>query len=262
MEIHKGADEWLGRSDYAETFYLRAKGNLPEMESSKAVAGLLTDKIYEGDSLLDVGCGAGHYLRSLLKRIKVPFAYTGVDATSNFIEKGLAAWQDQPQISFQLGDIYDLPFSNMEFDIVMCNNVLLHLPSIVKPIRELLRVARRYVLVRTLIGERSFRVQEVYSKANWPFSEVSEEDEFDESGEPVSFGYENIYAKGYFESVIRRANPRANIEFIPDTFFDAEAINRSAETEGLPNATRVINGMQVLGYIITPWTLVLIRLPE
>ncbi|MCH7776081.1 MAG: class I SAM-dependent methyltransferase [Gemmatimonadetes bacterium] len=258
----KGSDEWVKRKDYAETFYKRASGALPEMESSKAVANLLAGSMRANDSILDVGCGAGHYLRSMLQRIKVPFKYTGVDATSDFIDAAHRAWKDQPGAVFRLGDVYDLPFRDGQFDIVMCNNVLLHLPSVGKPVRELVRVSKRLVLIRTLIGERSYRVQEVYSKDNWPFSDVSVENEFGENGEPISFGFENIYSKGYFEALVRRANPDVKIDFVQDTSFDAETINRSADSEGLPNPTRVINGMQVFGYIILPWHFVFIRLPE
>ena len=256
----KGSDEWQGRTDYADTFSKRAAGLLPEMESSKAAAMLLEKEIVAGDSILDVGCGAGHYLRSLRGKIKVNFRYTGVDTTEDFIDAAKQVWELDSQSSFQVGSIYELPFQDNEFDVVMCNNVLLHLPSIVKPIAELTRVARRLVLIRTLIGDRSFRVQEVFSKDTWPFSSVPIEEEFDDSGEPTSFGYENIYSRGYFESVFRRASPKADIKIIEDTFFDADAINHSAETEGLPNATRVINGMQSLGYILTPWCFVLVRL--
>ncbi len=258
----KGKDEWQHRHDYAETFFKRAIGELPEMESAKAAANLLADEIHVNDSVLDVGCGAGHYLRSLLERVEVPFIYTGTDATSGFISAAKRAWANNSKASFRVGDILELPFGNQEFDVVMCNNVLLHLPSIVKPIHELIRVARRFVLIRTLIGTKSFRVQEVYSKDTWPFSEVPTADEFDEAGEPVSFGYENIYSRGYFKALVQRASPEAQFEFILDTFFDADAINRSAETEGLASPTRVVDGMQVSAYIITPWHFVLIRLPN
>ena len=77
----------------------------------------------------------------------------------------------------------------------------------------------------------------------------------------MSFGYENIYSKGYFEAILRRASPDARLQFVQDTFFDGDAINRSAETEGLASPTRVVDGMQVYGYVITPWHFVLIRLP-
>jgi len=256
----KGSDEWVDRNDYAETFFKRAKGELPEMESSKAAAQLLAEVLKDGDQLLDVGCGAGHYLRSLSNHVDVSFDYTGVDATPAFVAKAKEAWEGRPNTRFQEGNIYDLPFDDGAFDVVMCNNVLLHLPSIVKPIQELLRVARRYVLIRTLIGNRSFKVQEVYSDATWPFSKVPVDQEFDDDGEPTSYGYENIYSEPYFRSVIARTKPQAKVNIFLDTNFDADAINRSADTEGLPNATRVIDGMQTLGYVITPWSFAQIQL--
>lgn len=255
----KGSDEWRGRSDYADTFAKRAAGELPEMESSKAAANILQKEIVAGDSILDVGCGAGHYLRSLQGRIKVDFQYTGVDYTKEFVDAAKKVWEQDSKSSFHVGSIYDLPFKDNEFDVVMCNNVVLHLPSIVKPIAELSRVARRFILIRTLIGDKSFRVQEVFSKDTWPFSSVPTKQEFDDSGEPVSFGFHNIYSRGYFESVVHRTDPNADIELIEDTFFDPDALNKSADFEGLPNATRHINGMQVFGYLLTPWYFAKIR---
>ncbi len=50
---------------YGDLFFDRATGKLPEMESSKAAAARITALAKSGDSLLDVGCGAGHYYRSI-----------------------------------------------------------------------------------------------------------------------------------------------------------------------------------------------------
>lgn len=263
MIVHKGNREWPRRTEYAETMYRRATGELPEMESSKAAGTILAPELQAGDSVLDVGCGAGHYLRSLRERIRTPFSYTGVDATALFIERAKRAWGSDSQVSFLVGDVFALRFADGEFDVVMCNNVLHNLPSIVGPVHELVRVARRLVLLRTLIGERSFRIQEVYSAATHPSCEVPVEREFADDGEPVSFGYQNIYSKRYIYGVLRRAAPASTIEFLEDRFFDGDAINRSAESEGLPNPTRVIDGRQVFGdHIIQPWWFVVVRLPQ
>src|SRR5438876_5752222 len=154
MEKHREAwkDGWRNRSDYAATFYKRATGELPEMECSKAAAELLKSHARSGDKILDVGCGGGHYLRSFRRLLEVHFSYTGLDATPAFLEIAEQAWAGSKDVAFQLGDIYALPFKDDEFDIVVCNDVLYHLPSIVKPVSELLRVARRFVQLRTLIG--------------------------------------------------------------------------------------------------------------
>lgn len=255
-------DGWRNRDDYAEVFYRRSVGQLPEMESSKAAAALLRDRVRAGDAVLDVGCGGGHYLRSLRRLVPVPFTYTGVDATPDFLEVARRAWQDAPDVTFLQGDVFVLPFEDGQFDVVMANNVLYHLPSIVRPVAELLRVARRLVLARTLIGVRSFRVQEVFSSAFFPGSDVDPADEFTDEGEPRSFAYLNIYSRAYFGAVVRRADPTAAVEYVEDTFYDAGAIERSAGGEWQnPNPTRILGGRQVIGDIVMPYHFVLITRP-
>ena len=78
---------WDNDKQYGDLFYKRAIGELPEMESSKALAKLASTFICENDKILDVGCGAGHYLRSLDKHIDVNFSYVGIDQTEYYIEK-------------------------------------------------------------------------------------------------------------------------------------------------------------------------------
>jgi ubiquinone/menaquinone biosynthesis C-methylase UbiE len=252
-------DGWRNRDDYADVFYKRSVGGLPEMECSKAAAALVRDRVRGEDSVLDVGCGGGHYLRSLRRLVSARFRYTGVDATPDFLEVARRAWKDEPGVIFREADVYDLPFADAEFDVVMCNNLLYHLPSLVKPLSELVRVARRLVLLRTLIGERSFRVQEVYSSAFFHGSDVSPENEFTDDGEPRSFAHLNIYSRRYFDAVVKRIAPATTAEYIEDNFFDPAAIEHSGTGEWEnPNPTRIVEGRQAIGYIIMPYHFVLI----
>jgi ubiquinone/menaquinone biosynthesis C-methylase UbiE len=224
------------------------------MECSKAVATILTSYVRGDDKILDVGCGGGHYLRSLRRILQVPFKYTGVDRTPEFLEVAHRAWGGYSDVSFHQADIYSLPFQDNEFDIVICNDLLYHLPSVVKPVSELIRVARRLVMARTLVGARSFRVQEVYSSQFWPGAEdVDPSEEFTDEGEPRSFVYLNTYSKDYLTAIIRRSVPSAHIEYVPDTFFDPGAIERSVSEWKNPNPTRIIGGHQVIGQIIVPY---------
>jgi SAM-dependent methyltransferase len=253
-------DGWRNRSDYAETFYKRALGELPEMECSKAAAELLKPHVRPGDKILDVGCGGGHYLRSFRRVIQIPFSYTGLDATPDFLAVGQKVWAGTNDVAFQPGDIYEMPFRDAEFDIVLCNDVLYHLPSIVRPVSELLRVARKFVQVRTLIGTRSFRIQEVYSSRFFPGAQdIDPSEEFADNGEPRSFAYLNIHSKDYFTSVIRRSCPGAGLEYIKDIFFDPKAIERSSTEWDNPNPTSILDGQQVIGYVIMPYHFVQIR---
>ena len=59
-------DRW---PEYGEVLYRRATGTEDEMESSKALARMLTPFYAPGMKVLDTGCGAGHYLASLRKRL-------------------------------------------------------------------------------------------------------------------------------------------------------------------------------------------------
>jgi ubiquinone/menaquinone biosynthesis C-methylase UbiE len=263
MVLDPGNREWDKRRDYAETMLGRANGALPEMECSKALASMLVPEVAAGDRVADIGCGAGHYLRSLRERIRVDFGYTGVEPIRLFLSAARVAWRHDQRVRLVQGSIFTLPFRDRCFDIVLCSNVLQNLPSIEGALGEILRVARRLAIIRALVGSESFRIQEVYSQENWPFSDIRPGEEFDEEGEPRSFGYQNIYSKSYVDAVVRRVSPGAEVEFIEDRAFDPQAINRSAESEGLPVTTRALNGFQVFGnYILQPWAFIVVRFPR
>lgn len=252
--------EYESNENLAEVFFKRATGQLPEMECSKAIAGIVAEGIKSGDSILDVGCGVGHYLRSFKRLVSVPFSYVGIDYFPIFLSKAKEAWKNEPDVCFRQGSIFELPAADKEFDIVVCSNLFMHLPSIVKPVSELIRVGKRKIIIRTMIGERSFRIQEVYNSKWWPYTDVSANDEFKDNGCPRAYSFENIYSQDYFTSVIQRFIPRARIEYRQDNQFVAQNIQQSAETEGSVNATRIIDGKQVFGYIILPYHFVLVDL--
>jgi len=232
--------------DYGRTFFDRAIGHLPEMESSKATAARLRDRVRGGDRILDVACGAGHYLRSLRSRIDVPFSYTGLDGAHRYASLGREAFAEDLAASFVVGNAFHLPFPDAAFDIVMCNNALLHLPSIDQPVSELLRVARRFVLVRTLVGHRSFRVQDV----------VTQDQEFVD-GEPRDFHWYNIYSESHVRALLGRDERVASVRVELDREYDSARIAANAEEQrGAPDATGLLAGWQVNGYLLLPWSFV------
>lgn len=237
--------------EYGRVFYARATGALPEMESAKAAARRVRARIRAGDSVLDVACGAGHYLRTLRSQVDVDFSYTGLDGSPRYMALAKQAFAADPAASFTAGDAFRLPFPARSFDVVMCNNVLLHLPSIEKPIAELVRVARRFVLVRTLVGDRSFRVQDVQGA----------DDEFDDVGEPRSFHWYNIYSRSYVQRVFRASSRVAAVAIEEDRDFDPARI--AANTDEQPratDATSLLEGWQVNGYLLLPWSFVEVEL--
>ena len=245
-------DEYEKNTGDSDVYYKRATGEFPEMECSKALAQILANHIKNGQSILDVGCADGHYYRSLRNKIKFEFKYTGVDPYPIMLDKAKEAWKDEKNTSFHLGNIFDLPFDDDNFDYIICNNVVLHLSEIVKPVGELLRVGRKKVIIRHTLYDKSYRIQFVYNDKWWPYTDVKPENEFDSKGEPKAFSYFNIHSFDYFNSVIHKHSPSAKINYIKDDKFNIEKINFSAKNENFIEPTRVIDGMQVSGCLIQP----------
>lgn len=246
---------WEKDEDYGKLFKDRAEGKLPEMESSKAVAKHLKNLISKHDIVMDVGCGAGHYLKTLDNTFEEEFSYIGIDATKKYIEFAIEAYENQDNslrinTDFRVGDIFNLPTEDKEADIVMCNNVLLHLPSVEKPIEELYRSAKKYLIIRTLIGRTSFRVKHVEAP------EI-----YDENGEPENFHFLNIYARDYIESIIENLPDVKNYTFFDDYDYNVKNIGEVnyQNKENPEDLTTIIDGMQVCNYIIQPWCFLIIE---
>ena len=252
-------EEYTNNKNNAKVYYDRATGKSPEMEVSKALAKIIKKIIKKDEKILDVGCACGHYYRSLKNKIKKNFFYTGLDPYKIFLDKAKLAWKGNKNVSFKKGNIFKIPFSKNEFDISVCNNVLLHLPRIEKPISELLRVTKKTLILRTVVYDYSYKVQLVYNSKWWPGTKVKPVDEFDRTGNPRSFSYFNIHSFDYLESVIKKNCKNAKITFIKDNFFSKKKIKLSIKSERRPLATRIIGNEQFSGCLMQPHYFVIIE---
>ncbi len=241
---------WDERSDYGELLYRRAIGELEEMESSKALCDLLKPIYQEGWSVADIGCGAGHYLRSLRKRVDENIQYTGIDATARYIELASKAFPEKA--SFRVGDICSIPAKDQEFDLVVNSNVLLHLPPpLNKPIRELLRISSKYVVIRTVFGHQNYIIKELGPKkpdASGQTQIVKREDQLG------AFNYFNLYTETYIRETIEEASPNARVEIISDTSW--KNIDNRPLTD--ISGTTILDRHQISGNILLDWRFVII----
>ena len=254
-------ENYSSHTSLADLHYGRAIGEIPEMESSKAMATFIAKEYSPGDSIADIGCSSGHYLRSIKNALaNNEIDYTGVEFHELFFNKAMSAWKDDKYANFRQGSIFNIPAKDKEFDITFCSNLLMHLPTIVKPIEELIRITKRVVVIRTYIGTKSFKIQEVKNNSFWPNTNIGPESEFDDEGNPRLFEYENIWGRDYFEATVKRYAPESKIEFSADDMWDASAIDYTAETGKLPNPTKTLNGWQIFDYVLLPYHFVVIRL--
>lgn len=91
--------------------------------------------------LLDCGCGPGS-MTCDFARIVSGGQVTGIDREESQIERArrLAAGQQLPNATFEVGSIYELPFPEASFDVVFAHAVFEHLSSPAAALAELHRV--------------------------------------------------------------------------------------------------------------------------
>ncbi len=93
-------------------------------------------------SVLDAGCGEGETIVRL--RSILPRSVTGFDRNPAAVE---CARRRLPGLDISVQDIYRLPWADSSFDLVLCTEVLEHLAEPDRALAELVRVARRDLVV-------------------------------------------------------------------------------------------------------------------
>jgi SAM-dependent methyltransferase len=93
----------------------------------------------EVSSLLDVGCGLGHWTRALVRVLPKLTAAVGVDADSTWSRR--FSVPVSPSAALQ-GHAEAPPFPDGTFDLVTCQTVLIHVQDPTNVLREMRRVTR------------------------------------------------------------------------------------------------------------------------
>lgn len=101
----------------------------PSRESRSKFVSTKFNK-YLTESVLDVGC-----FEAPLRKILQSVSYTGIDIAG------------QPDLTVNLENIEHLPFTDNEFQCVICIDVLEHLENLHTMFAELVRVSNKYILV-------------------------------------------------------------------------------------------------------------------
>ena len=112
-------------------------GNDREFYQIQVLADILDLLPGNVSSVLDAGCGDGFIINSLPQELYSVGLDLSTEALKHVIRKKC------------LGSITNLPFPDSSFDLVMCNDVIEHLPEplMLQALKELSRVASKYVLI-------------------------------------------------------------------------------------------------------------------
>jgi 2-polyprenyl-3-methyl-5-hydroxy-6-metoxy-1,4-benzoquinol methylase len=91
--------------------------------------------------VIDVGCGTGHLLRSLVGRMPAePQVVVGVDRSRVAVRR---AREVVPKGTFVVADLYRLPLDAERFDLVLCTEVLEHVRKPALAVEVLCRLCAR-----------------------------------------------------------------------------------------------------------------------
>lgn len=205
--------EKMTAEKYRELFRLRAQGKLDDMECTKRLYEILKDLYFDGVKILDSACGLGHYFRKIRELGNID--YLGIDVDPKAIEMAKEVWRDASNAEFEVQDVHHLYLEDNSFDIVYCYNLLLHLRDYKEPLKELFRVSKRYIIVRSLFDEKesinSFDVASDYLEV-YPSGKVQY----------------NTYARNEVANFLKTLDP-CNFKFIEDNVsISQETIERQS----------------------------------
>lgn len=101
--------------------------------------------VSDGSSILEVGTGSGRISIELAK-YNPTLKLTGIELSDDMItvaneNKEQAGVSDR--VNFIKGDAKKLPFEDSSFDVVVCHNMMHHLPDPLSAVREMQRVLKK-----------------------------------------------------------------------------------------------------------------------
>lgn len=111
-------------------------------------------KKLRSESILDVGAGEG-FMLEMLRKHNIGKKLEGIE----YMDEALQfAKELHPKVKIKKGNIYELPYKDNTFDLIICTEVLEHLEEPEKALTELKRVTKKY-LILSVPNEPLFTIQ-------------------------------------------------------------------------------------------------------
>lgn len=138
-------------NDLDEFAHEKLISRLESRAQDKVFSGLIEKylsqlQLDKSKKVLEIGCGTGVVLRSLVRNYKFEGEAYGVDQCGTFINAAGEYSEFEGvggKISFSTGDAHHLEFSDETFDLVLAHTLLSHVTEPAKVVSEMSRVLRR-----------------------------------------------------------------------------------------------------------------------
>lgn len=130
--------------------------NCDEIQHRELLAALMAPFLTPSTCILEVGSGTGLVYEKLLP-LMTQKNYTGIDNSSNMLTIAKARF---PQARFLKADVFNLPFEEDSFDIVTAFEVFGHLNDIQIPLKEMYRIATKYVIFTVWSSPQTITAEE------------------------------------------------------------------------------------------------------
>jgi SAM-dependent methyltransferase len=137
---------WQHSAQVRDLYARRARDEAEEMTCAAQAAELFEGLVRPGESLLDAGCGSGHFFHSLRRR-NIAVDYYGIDATESFIATGRAALSAFGLPEDRLQTLRIEEFRGVA-DHVLCMNVISNIDNYHRPLERLLKATQRTIVLR------------------------------------------------------------------------------------------------------------------
>lgn len=145
-------DEYSLAQHY-EQWYEVGEGHRTDL-LEKELLGQLLDGLSDAQSLLEIGCGTGHFTRYFATFFP---SVVGLDISSAMLKEARRLNVEHPdaigadrRIPYLMGDALRLPFSDASFDVVALITTLEFLNNPQQALKEAERVARRGLILGVL----------------------------------------------------------------------------------------------------------------
>ena len=99
-------------------------------------------QIRDGMSVLELGCGTGEMWVDKNEMISRCGRLVLSDFSEGMLNKAKETLRDQNGIEYRRIDIQEIPFTDHDFDVVIANMMLYHVPDLPKGLREVRRVLK------------------------------------------------------------------------------------------------------------------------